>query len=287
MQVLVRTLGHTWVAHTEEAEDIAIVQRFDDAQPNAFGLADAVATTVAGEGWALSVEDGAPVNCDTVTLTPHANGTHTESVRHITADGPFLPDVLRETLMVARLVTIPLMPRGEVAGERYLGTSEAHDQVIAAEMLRARLPDSGQTPPDQRPQAVIVRHLPNTADKPARRWAGTNPPYFTEDAIRLLRDRGFQHLLVDLPSVDREVDDGAVAAHRAWWNLPAVGSSAGDPPSQRTITELVWVPDRIPDGLYLLELQAPAFALDAAPSRPRITPLRRADRFTGSLPAIG
>jgi hypothetical protein len=35
-----------------------------------------------------------------------------------------------------------------------------------------------------------------------------------------------------------------------------------------TITELAFVPDRIADGAYLLELQVPALTGDAVPSRP-------------------
>ena len=36
------------------------------------------------------------------------------------------------------------------------------------------------------------------------------------------------------------------------------------------MTELAYVPDRVLDGLYLLELQIAPFASDAAPSRPVI-----------------
>jgi hypothetical protein len=39
------------------------------------------------------------------------------------------------------------------------------------------------------------------------------------------------------------------------------------------VTELAWVPDSVPDGLYLLDLQVPAFASDAAPSRPVLYPV--------------
>jgi hypothetical protein len=38
------------------------------------------------------------------------------------------------------------------------------------------------------------------------------------------------------------------------------------------VTELAYIPDRLLDGLYLLELQIAPFASDAAPSRPVIRP---------------
>ena len=40
------------------------------------------------------------------------------------------------------------------------------------------------------------------------------------------------------------------------------------------VTELAYVPDSVADGLYLLDLQVPAFGADAAPSRPVLYPLR-------------
>ena len=35
-----------------------------------------------------------------------------------------------------------------------------------------------------------------------------------------------------------------------------------------TVTELAYVPDRLTDGAYLLQLQVPALGGDAVPSRP-------------------
>ena len=42
------------------------------------------------------------------------------------------------------------------------------------------------------------------------------------------------------------------------------------------MTELAYVPDSAADGLYLLDLHVPAFAADAAPSRPVLYPLAEA-----------
>ena len=50
------------------------------------------------------------------------------------------------------------------------------------------------------------------------------------------------HLLLDLPSVDREEDDGVLAAHHAFWDFPRTTDL------QRTITELLFVPDEVRDG---------------------------------------
>ncbi|MBK9767712.1 MAG: hypothetical protein IPP63_12210 [Chloracidobacterium sp.] len=37
-----------------------------------------------------------------------------------------------------------------------------------------------------------------------------------------------------------------------------------------TITELIYVPNEVSDGVYLLNLQIAPFATDAAPSRPML-----------------
>ena len=76
-----------------------------------------------------------------------------------------------------------------------------------------------------------------------------------------------KHILVDLPSVDKEVDGGLLEAHHAFWRVP------DHPRHGCTITELIHVPDSAPDGLYLLNLQVAPMENDAAISRPVLHPL--------------
>jgi hypothetical protein len=47
-----------------------------------------------------------------------------------------------------------------------------------------------------------------------------------------------------------------------------LGVSAAHPRYSATITELIYVPDGVEDGLYLLNLQVPNLRTDAVPSRP-------------------
>lgn len=100
------------------------------------------------------------------------------------------------------------------------------------------------------------------------------PAYFTTAAVSALVDVGIEHLLVDLPSVDRYHDEGRLAAHRMFWGLPAGSRRASEAArANATITEMIFVPDSVADGDYLLNLQVPPFAADAAPSRPLLFPL--------------
>ncbi len=85
------------------------------------------------------------------------------------------------------------------------------------------------------------------------------------------RDAKCHSLVVDLPSLDRADDGGHLVAHRTYWGLPPASVDARQAARPAAlVTELAYMPDSIPDGLYLLDLQVPAFATDAAPSRPVI-----------------
>jgi hypothetical protein len=71
-----------------------------------------------------------------------------------------------------------------------------------------------------------------------------------------------------LPSVDREEDQGKLLAHKAFWNVKNTQELNPDARLSCTITELIFVPDAIQDGTYLLNLQIASFENDASPSKP-------------------
>ena len=43
----------------------------------------------------------------------------------------------------------------------------------------------------------------------------SNPPYLSEKAATYIREMDIKHLLIDLPSVDKEHDEGKLLAHKA------------------------------------------------------------------------
>ncbi len=69
-------------------------------------------------------------------------------------------------------------------------------------------------------------------------------------------------MLIDLPSVDKEKDDGKLLAHNAFWN------TSGKIRLDATITEFIFVPNAVIDGTYFLNLQIAPFENDASPSKP-------------------
>jgi kynurenine formamidase len=129
------------------------------------------------------------------------------------------------------------------------------DLIISATQIKALL--NGK-----RPEAIVIRTLPNTSAKQSQQYSHTNWPYLHESGATYLRELGVQHLLIDLPSVDKEKDEGKLLAHRAFWNYPE------GPRYEATITEFIYVPNEIEDGTYLLNLQPAPFHNDASPCKP-------------------
>ena len=207
---------------------------------------------VKGDGFIGRVAEGGSVNFTDVYFNPHGHGTHTECLGHITPEFESIDDHIRScqlpVIMPCQLITIE--PK-----------SKDGDMVI----LPGHLPTGLSLP-----KAVVVRTLPNSNEKQTQTWDNTNPPYLDPEFTKLLIDQGVEHLLIDLPSVDKEVDGGALLSHRIFFGVPS------SPRYQATITEFIFVPNNISDGLYGLNLQVAPFDLDASPSRPVLFPLRQA-----------
>ena len=83
-----------------------------------------------------------------------------------------------------------------------------------------------------------------------------------------LRDNGISHLLIDLPSVDKEKDEGKLLAHKTFWNVTNTDVLNVEARKDATITEMIYVADAVADGSYLLNLQIASFENDATPSKP-------------------
>jgi kynurenine formamidase len=190
----------------------------------------------------ISVENGASVNFNTITFNPHSHGTHTETVGHIVKEQCSVNKCLKTFFFLAEVVTVAPEKRGE-------------DYVISAKQLQFALGNKKR-------EALVVRTMPNTSEKKTTQYSNTNWTYFEEDAIKLLVKKGIKHLLVDLPSVDREEDGGELKGHNAFWNTKGVIRK------DATITEFIYVSNKIEDGAYILNLQIAPFENDATPSKP-------------------
>jgi arylformamidase len=263
--------GGEYTADLAAGRSIAIPMRFGGPQPNSYDVPPANAQAYEDGAFIGDTRRGGSCNFETVTLTPHCNGTHTECAGHVTAERLSVESLLAPGLLSATLVSVAPEP-APASGETSAPRPEEGDYFITASALRTALRGVLRDAPSDGPaflQALVVRTLPNDEGKTARRYMEAPAPYFSIEAMRHLRALGVQHLLVDIPSLDRARDEGRMTAHRIFWDMPA-GSRALPEGSARarTVTEMIFVPDDIPDGRYLIDLQIAPFAADAAPSRP-------------------
>jgi kynurenine formamidase len=258
------TCGRRWRVDLAAPADLAITLQFPGPQPRFFAGDPASAEPLRAGSFTGSVAGGASCNCSVYTLSPHCHGTHTECVGHLADNADALAGLTPVPPMLAALVSVSPGSLGAAATQA--GTNAPTDPVITRALLAAAAARWIHDPWT----ALVVRTLPNDAGKRYRQYAGPCPaPYFTADAMRWIVERGVSSLVVDLPSLDRADDGGALAAHRVYWGLPPSARDARQARRGRAlVTELAYVPSHAPDGLYLLDLHVPAFAADAAPSRP-------------------
>lgn len=222
--------------------DISIPIRASLTNPNAWYIDQPKIEAVQLGEWVASVKEGASVNFNNIQFNPHAHGTHTECVGHITERFYSINDHLKHFFWLAEVITVA----PEIKGG---------DQIISKAQLQFLLKQ-------RKPQALVIRTMPNTEQKKTRQYSNTNWPYLTEEAAVFLKKIGVQHLLIDLPSIDKEKDGGQLLAHNAFWN------TSGKLRTEATITEFIYVSNAIEDGKYVLNLQIAPFDNDATPSKP-------------------
>jgi len=241
--------------------DISIPLNFNGPQPNAYGVEPATASPCKAGDLVGDTRRGGSCNFEEYKFIAHCNGTHTECVGHITNERISVRDSLREVFIAATLVTVA-PSYAKDTDESYSVAIDPADRLITRRELES---SDAATYVD----ALIIRTLPNDDRKLTRNYTDNMPPYFTSDAMNFIVDLGFKHLLVDLPSIDRLYDEGKLSNHRIFWN---VGEDSFERNSNTrknsTITEMIYTPNAIEDGLYLLNLQIAPFASDASPSRP-------------------
>ena len=236
-------LTTTEFIETSELIDLSMTLQSNPENVRAWYVDPPRMEPVRANGFIGSIEEGGSVNFRDVYFNPHGHGTHTECCGHITKEVYAVNDVLKEYFYRATLITVD--PE----------KMENGDLLVQAAQIAPYLQKDFS-------DAVLIRTLPNALDKKSMNYSGTNPCYFDIEIVDLLNEYGVKHFLVDQPSVDREEDGGALAFHHAFWNVP------DNPNFERTITELIYVPNDVVDGTYILEIQLAAFQNDASPSRP-------------------
>lgn len=226
--------------------DLSVELSNDDNNPRAWYVEPPTFEPVRTEHYTGSVAEGGSVNFRDIFFNPHGHGTHTECLGHITEKVYSINERIDDYFCEAQVLTIK--PR-EVTNQ----IDGAQDRVITVDQL---------VNVSEEVEALIIRTLPNASDKKHMNYSDTNPAYLDVAGASILIEKGIKHLLIDLPSVDRESDGGELVFHHAFWEVPE------NPNHERTITEMIYVGNDVEDGRYILELQVAPFRNDAAPSRP-------------------
>ena len=265
--------GVALLADLAAGASLARVLDFQAPQMRCFGAPAASSVPLEVGDFNGRVVRGASCNCSTLTLTPHANGTHTESVGHLTVERVDVHSLVPQRLLLAALVTV----EPEIAAD---SGEDSEPRPADADLLitRARLEEAWPAPlaPRLSARAAVVRTQPNEPQKFTEDYRAA-APFLSAQAASCLVERGIEHLVLDVPSADRSSDGGVLTAHRLFFGLPPGSTQLAQ--AQRptcTITELAYIGAAVADGWYLLGLQVPAIAGDAVPSRPVLYPIRAA-----------
>lgn len=250
MKATLSISNQTYAVDFSQPIDISIPLTNTDENPIAWYLDKPSIEPVRMGDWVGKVSEGqSSTNFNTIAFNPHGHGTHTECLGHITREFYSINDTLKTFVFLAQLLTI--MPEQQEDGDAVITLTQIQRQWI-----------------EQEQTAVVLRTLPNQENKKHSKYSHTNPPYLAADAATFLREKGIKHLLIDLPSVDKEKDKGKLAAHKAFWNVKDVNEVNDDAQFDATITELIYVADEVADGMYILNIQIASFVNDASPSKP-------------------
>lgn len=249
MKTTIQHNNKTIQVDLSKPNDISIPLTNTEDNPVAWYINKPVIEPVKFEEWVGKVSSGmSSTNFNNIQFNPHGHGTHTECLGHITHDFYSVNQALKQFFFIAELVSMT----PEIEGEDLVITKNQIEKVLNG----------------KKPEAIVIRTLPNHTSKLSKKYSHTNPPFLSEAAALFIRERGIQHLLIDLPSVDKEKDEGKLLAHKAFWNVTDVKNLNPDARMDATITELIYVADHVKDGSYLLNLQIASFENDASPSKP-------------------
>jgi len=240
-------------------------------QPNHFSAHFATSNPMQVDGFIGDTTQDGSCNVNELFINPHCNGTHTETIAHIC-------DVNHElSKTIADICLAPLMPcvlvslsskQSNETNDSYTPTLAKGDQIITRAALEDLLSDYS----NEQLQSLVVRTLPNDKNKCSQAYSLDNQPaFFSREAILYLNERAVEHLIVDIPSLDRLHDDGLLTCHHLFWQVEEGKHQANENSLlNKTITEMAFIDNPMADGFYFINLQIPAFISDAAPSRPTL-----------------
>ena len=164
MNIEVEILEQKYKVNLKEGIDISIPLSDSLDQVNCFYAPLFKSEPVRMGTFVGSVLEGGPVNFNNILLNVHGNGTHTECIGHLTKELISVNSILKEYVFINHLISVT--PEKKING----------DLVIEKQTLEPILNDLNV-------QTLSIRTLPNDILKRSKKYSGTNPIYFSKDAM--------------------------------------------------------------------------------------------------------
>ena len=106
MKAVIQVNSRTYNIQIDQPLDISIPLRASKENVNAWYLPPPKIYPSVINKSVVSISEGAAVNFNTIEFNPHAHGTHTECVGHITKELYTINDCLTQFLFVTELITV-------------------------------------------------------------------------------------------------------------------------------------------------------------------------------------
>lgn len=203
------------------------------------------------------VDRGGSCNVDVLSYVPHGL-THLETSAHVLSPGsnpPAVKDIpanhLHGIVYLIDLSYLEAEPGQAIPWDTVKTKLNANTMPISMVALKTK---SSLLPAHYDfTEKDFIYLAPETA-KGIHDYRVTIPgPHTTEMKINCL--------ILDLPSIDREHEEGKLLAHRAWFGLPQTGYSGTDE-EKRALVELAWF-SGLTEGYYLATITPPRFQVNA------------------------
>ena len=207
------------------------------------------------------MKKGSTCNIPVINLNIHCGSTHTECRSHITKESLNISEIIKDSFIPTILISVK--PTESIGDETYHHNLTNKDLIITKSILKNKL----EPYKINNINGLIIRTLPNLENEVIiKNYNLQHNAFFSNEAIHYLKSLKIEHLIVDLPSIDKFDDGGLLGNHQIFWDIKKE-------PNENTITELAFIKNDIKDGSYLLSLNILNINLDASPSRPMIYPI--------------
>jgi len=160
MKLEIEIGNDTYQADLNKQQSIAITLLPNGEQPSHFGVAACTSETIVEGEFIGDTNLGGSCNCNLLTLTPHCNGTHTESIAHVVNQDFAVYSAIEESLFPTVLVSIDAKIASDV-DEKYFPSMDSDNKVVTRSQLEMLL----ACYTDEQLVGLAVRTLPNRLDK--------------------------------------------------------------------------------------------------------------------------